>query len=148
MDPSPIHRHTAGAARREAQLAAPRITRELKTIAAMLRIYCRDHHGAVARGDAGVCADCAALLVYARKRLAGCPYGAEKPTCVNCPIHCYGARQREAMRIVMRHAGPRVLWRHPLLALAHLLDGRRRPPPKPNAGTGSKTADTSNPPAG
>ena len=70
-------------------------------------------------------------LDYARKRLAGCPYGPEKPTCVNCHIHCYGPRQREAMRVVMRHSGPRMLWRHPVLAIAHLVDGRRRAPPKP-----------------
>ena len=32
---------------------------------------------------------------------------------------------REEVREVMRHSGPRMLRRHPLLAVAHLLDGRR-----------------------
>jgi hypothetical protein len=123
---------SAGAARREARLATPRMTRELNTLAAMLRIYCRDHHAAAAPDEQGLCAECGELLAYARKRLAGCPFGVDKPTCAHCQIHCYGPQQREAVRVVMRHAGPRMLWRHPLLALAHLLiDGRRPAPPKP-----------------
>jgi hypothetical protein len=120
-----------GAARRAARLATPRLTRELRTVGAMLRIACRDRHGAVGRDTDGLCADCAGLLDYARKRLAGCPFGPDKPTCAHCQIHCYGPRQRDTMRDVMRHAGPRMLWTHPWLAIAHLVDGRRPAPPKP-----------------
>jgi Nitrous oxide-stimulated promoter len=118
-------------ARRAARLAAPRLTRELRTIAAMLRIACRDQHGDAERNAEQLCTPCAELLDYARKRLAHCPYGPEKPTCVNCPIHCYGKRQREEVREVMRYAGPRMLLRHPVLAIAHLIDGRRPAPPPP-----------------
>ena len=99
----------------------------------MLRIYCSHHHAQLERVVPGLCQECAGLHEYARKRLAGCPYGAEKPTCVKCPIHCYGKGQREAMRVVMRYAGPRMLLRHPVLAIAHLIDGRRPAPPRPNA---------------
>ena len=121
-----------GAARREARMATPRMRREFDTLAAMLRIHCRDHHAADAPDDRGLCPACAELLAYARKRLAGCPFGPDKPTCANCQIHCYGPRQREATRAVMRYAGPRMLWRHPWLAFAHLvLDDRRPAPPKP-----------------
>ena len=119
--------------RREARLATPRLQRELRTVAAMLRIACRDLHGEPPRDDAGLCAECAGLLDYARKRLAGCPFGPEKPTCVNCTIHCYGATQRETMRAVMRHAGPRMLREHPWLAVTHLVDGWRAAPPRPRA---------------
>jgi hypothetical protein len=122
-----------GAGRREARLATPRLTRELNTIGAMLRIYCRDHHGMQPRSSDGLCEECGGLFEYARKRLAGCPYGPDKPTCANCQIHCYGPRQREATRVMMRYAGPRMMWRHPLLALAHVLDGKRPAPPKPRA---------------
>jgi len=73
----------------------------------------------------GLCPDCAALLDYARARLARCPYGAQKPTCADCPTHCYKPAMREQMRAVMRYSGPRMLTRHPLLAAAHLIDGRR-----------------------
>jgi hypothetical protein len=119
------------AQRRAARLATPRIQRELRTVVAMLRITCSDLHGDAGRDGEGLCGDCAGLLDYARKRLAGCPFGADKPTCVNCQIHCYGPAQREAMRAVMRHAGPRMLSRHPWLAIAHVVDGWRAAPAKP-----------------
>lgn len=105
---------------------ARRLARERRTIHAMVAIYCRDHH----QGRTP-CAECAALAAYADRRLDRCPYGPGKPTCVNCPIHCYAPRQREAVREVMRYAGPRMLLRHPVLAIAHILDGRREAPPLP-----------------
>ncbi len=111
---------------RRARLLQPRLARELKTIRAMLRIYCRDHHGADS-----LCAQCEQLAAYAERRLAGCPYGADKPTCANCQIHCYGPAQREQVRLMMRYAGPRMLARHPYLALMHVADGKRPAPPKP-----------------
>jgi len=86
----------------------------------MIAIYCRDHHHAHAP-----CEQCAGLEAYALERIDKCVYGAEKPTCVNCPIHCYKRDRREAVREVMRYAGPRMLRRHPILALMHLIDGRR-----------------------
>jgi hypothetical protein len=145
VEPTPSRPLSENAARRAARLATPRLTRELATIEAMLRIWCRDHHGDAPRNAGGLCSDCTDLHDYARQRLAGCPYGPEKPTCVNCPIHCYGKRQREAVREVMRHAGPRMLWRHPWLALAHLLDGRRPTPPRPNERAAAQTATPKDP---
>ena len=38
---------------------------------------------------------------------------------------------REAIRVVMRYAGPRMLVRHPVLALGHTIDGVLHRPPKP-----------------
>jgi hypothetical protein len=38
---------------------------------------------------------------------------------------------RERVTAVMRYAGPRMLLRHPWLALRHLLDGLRPAPPHP-----------------
>ena len=101
-----------------------RLRRERRTIAAMIAIYCRDHHH-----GRDLCPSCAALNGYASERLDRCVYGPEKPTCVNCPIHCYKREKREAVREVMRYAGPRMLTRHPFLAITHLLDGRRPAPP-------------------
>jgi hypothetical protein len=143
MDASTNPPSSDGAARREARLATPRLKREFDTLAAMLRIYCHDHHGAAVAGEQGLCTECGELLAYARKRLAGCPFGVDKPTCANCQIHCYGPKQREAVRVVMRYAGPRMLWRHPLLALAHLLvDGRRPAPPRPRGARAAQPAVT------
>jgi hypothetical protein len=134
-DPAAVEAAQARASARAARLATRRLARELKTIAVMLRIYCRAHHRAATPAGAALCTECDALLEYARKRLALCPFGTEKPTCVNCPIHCYGRSQREAVRTVMRYAGPRMLWRHPWLAIAHLVDGRRPAPPWDPGGT-------------
>ncbi len=99
-----------------------RIVRENKTVAAMLQIYCRGQHEA----HDGLCSECVALLDYARERLAKCPFQEGKTTCANCAIHCYKRDMRERVRAVMRYAGPRMLSRHPILALLHLLDGLRK----------------------
>lgn len=103
---------------------ARRLERERRTVLAMIRLYCRAHHG---RRE--LCPDCRALGEYASYRLARCPSGEDKPTCAHCPIHCYAPAKRERIREVMRFAGPRMLWRHPVLALYHLLDQRRKPAP-------------------
>jgi Nitrous oxide-stimulated promoter len=105
----------------------PRLARELKTIHAMLRIYCHDLHAE----DRGLCAGCTALMNYATRRLDRCVFGDDKPTCANCTVHCYSAAMREQVRSVMRYAGPRMLTRHPILALAHVIDGRRPAPELP-----------------
>lgn len=94
----------------------------------MIAMYCRDHHGDAVRDAAGLCPECAALRLYARQRLERCRYGAAKPTCLSCPTHCYRRDLRECVREVMRYSGPRMLTRHPILAVRHLLDGRRRIP--------------------
>jgi len=121
-----------------ARLVTPRLAREMKTIRAMLRVACHDRHGTAE----GLCAECQALADYAAKRLAHCPYGADKPTCVNCRIHCYGPRQREQVRDTMRYAGPRMMLRHPVLAIMHVVDGRRPAPPRPNESLVAAAAST------
>jgi hypothetical protein len=98
------------------------LVREFRTISKMVGIYCSDHHGGSARA---LCRDCREFLDYAERRLDKCPYGKDKPTCSNCPIHCYKPAQRELAREIMSYAGPRMMLRHPLLAIAHLIDGRR-----------------------
>jgi hypothetical protein len=98
-----------------------RRTREFRMIATMLRMYCRSHHRPK---HAPLCPECVELHDYARRRLERCVFGEAKPTCVNCTVHCYKASMRERIRQVMRWAGPRMLWRHPVLAVRHMLDGR------------------------
>jgi hypothetical protein len=97
-----------------------RRARELTIIRAMVRLYCRGH----AHADrTPLCPDCAELLDYATRRLERCVFGDAKPTCANCTVHCYKASMRERIRVVMRWAGPRMLWRHPVLAVRHMIDG-------------------------
>jgi hypothetical protein len=106
-----------------------RLGRERRTLEAMLAIYCRDAHGTA---PGSLCDACEGLRGYAQRRLAACPFGPQKPTCVNCAVHCYRPEPRERVREVMRRAGPRMLLRHPLLTLLHLLlDSRRAAPGRP-----------------
>lgn len=100
------------------------LRRENKTIQVMIEMYCHAHHDT---GD-DLCAECSALTDYAAGRIDACPYGVGKPTCVNCPTHCYKPAMRERIREVMRFAGPRMIYRHPLLAIYHLLNGLKKPP--------------------
>jgi hypothetical protein len=94
------------------------IATERKTVHAMLKIYCRAHHG-----GAPICDSCAELQAYVDERLDKCPFGWEKPTCKNCRVHCYQKDRREQIRDVMRFSGPRMLLHHPILAVKHLLKG-------------------------
>lgn len=72
-----------------------------------------------------------ALFVYAQKRLDKCVFGEEKPACKQCPVHCYQPAKREEMKQIMRWAGPRMLWRHPILTVRHLIDDKRPVPELP-----------------
>lgn len=103
-----------------------RIHRESRTVAAMIRLYCRHHHGLAHHGR--LCDSCRELLIYCDVRLDRCPYGEGKTTCVQCPVHCYQPAMRERIKEVMRFAGPRMLTRHPILSLYHFIDGRRKTP--------------------
>ena len=103
-----------------------RLAREERTIVAMIEMYCRDRHEGVSRDADGLCPECAELLAYARVRLDRCRYGTDKPTCAACPTHCYKPVMRERVREVMRYSGPRMIRHHPVLAVAHLVDGRRK----------------------
>jgi hypothetical protein len=49
----------------------------------------------------------------------------DKPVCNQCAVHCYRPAMREQVRAVMRFAGPRMVWSHPVLAVRHLIRSRR-----------------------
>lgn len=107
-------------------MASSRIRREKLTIHKMIALYQRACPDAI--HDAG---HYAALFAYAQKRLDKCVFGEEKPACKQCPVHCYQPARREEMKQIMRWAGPRMLWRHPILTVRHLLDDRRPVPELP-----------------
>ena len=128
-----------------------RIADEKKVVALMIRIYCRRHcrqqgQNAITdqtdrTGDTNqadnssrtatspLCPECAALLDYALRRLDSCRFGNGKPSCRKCPVHCYRADMRERIRTVMRWAGPRMIFHHPMAAARHLLRELRSPEP-------------------
>jgi hypothetical protein len=100
-----------------------RISRESNTVAVMLTLYCHKHHLAD-----GLCTQCEELMEYAHERLEKCPFGEGKTTCARCPVHCYRLEMRQKIRAVMRYSGPRMIYRHPIMAIQHLMDGRRKEP--------------------
>jgi hypothetical protein len=101
-----------------------RISREKRTVAAMLQVYCTDHHGTQGK----LCDECEQLLDYAQSRLDTCPFQEAKPACNHCVVHCYTPKMRDRVKQVMRYSGPRMLLRYPMLSLLHLLDKFRKVP--------------------
>jgi hypothetical protein len=112
-----------------------RVDRERETVEAMIAIFCDALHE---EGE-GLCAECRELSAYAFERLQKCPFQEGKPTCAKCPVHCYGPEMRGRIKEVMRYAGPRMLLRHPVLALLHVVDGVRRPPERGHRSRQAKT---------
>jgi hypothetical protein len=104
-----------------------KLNTEFKTVSAMIEIYCKKNHHSKA-----LCKECKQLMDYAEVRLDRCPYGENKPTCNTCPIHCYKPEPKEQMRLVMRFSGPRMLLKHPILAIRHLLSEKKNINPKPS----------------
>src|ERR1035437_3633068 len=106
--------------------SAVRTRGDARTLQAMLDIYCRDKHASTGT----LCAECRELLDYAMARLVKCPFGEQKPACAQCTIHCYQPAMRARAREVMKHAGPRMLTTHPILAARHIVHGLLHKPPK------------------
>ncbi len=119
----------------EAKREHKRIRREKHTIDAMIGIYCRDHHDT----SDTLCQDCSEFRGYAHMRLDCCRYQEKKPTCGNCPAHCYKPTMKEKVMEVMSYSGPRMTLRHPYYALMHLFDSFRKPPEKPASRTKETT---------
>ncbi|MBK7211991.1 MAG: nitrous oxide-stimulated promoter family protein [Bacteroidales bacterium] len=98
-----------------------RLERESIIVKAMIRMYCRHFH----HSRTGLCKVCSEIDSYSERRLLHCKFGKTKPVCKDCPVHCYAPKQREEMRQIMRWAGPRMLFSHPLYALIHLADSKK-----------------------
>ncbi|MFC1892842.1 nitrous oxide-stimulated promoter family protein [Chloroflexota bacterium] len=89
----------------------------------MIALYCNKNHT-----PNELCPECASLLDYARRRLNKCPFQEGKTTCGKCLVHCFKSDMRKRIRAVMRYSGPRMMYRHPIMAIFHLIDGRRKEP--------------------
>ena len=93
-----------------------RIQNEKKIVEQMIRLYCRHKEG-----NKELCQECTEILNYAQKRLSNCKFGNNKPTCKQCPIHCYQPKMRIKIKQRMQWAGPRMLLYHPLTAIMHIV---------------------------
>jgi predicted amidophosphoribosyltransferase len=95
-----------------------RLSRERHTIQVMIEIYCHGHH----HGGENLCSVCQSLFAYAMQRIDKCPLQANKPTCAQCPVHCYKPDMRDQIRSIMRYSGPRMMIYHPILTILHYRD--------------------------
>lgn len=100
--------------------------REMKVISQMVAMYCAGHHSSDARTAQAhcgeeVCESCAAIDAYAVARTQRCRQMDHKTTCEECGNHCYGQAERDEIRKIMRWSGPRMLTKHPIAALRHVL---------------------------
>ncbi len=95
-----------------------RIKRENLTVKKMILLYCKDKHNS----NDYLCEKCLNITEYADKKLAKCVFGDEKPICVDCRVHCYRKTERDHIREIMRYAGPRMIFRHPVMAVMHIID--------------------------
>lgn len=122
------------------------MTTQRRTLEAMIRIFCHGRHG----WRSGLCPECQELLEYAGMRLENCPFQEHKPRCSQCPVNCYKPNMRNRIRAVMKYAGPRMLFRHPVLSGVHYLTGskkntdmkKNRPPLRPLALMNFKKTDS------
>jgi Nitrous oxide-stimulated promoter len=106
--------------------------KDLRVLGLFTAVYCRRHHageksGLSARGlDASVlglgqyryCEECREFLAYALQRRLRCPLE-PKPTCKECPVHCYRPGHRERVRQIMRFSGAYLIKRGRLDLLWH-----------------------------
>lgn len=91
---------------------------EKRVVSTMIEMYCRSHHDTK---SGTLCSACLDLESYSLARIDACPLKETKMFCSNCTTHCYKKDMREQIRTVMRYGGPRMLLRHPIIALRHLL---------------------------
>ena len=92
--------------------------REKAVVSEMIALYCRRQHGR----KNGLCPECTALNTYARQRSGKCPFMETKTFCSNCKVRCYKPEMREEIRTVMRFSEPRMISRHPVMAVRHVLE--------------------------
>ncbi|MFW9867927.1 MAG: nitrous oxide-stimulated promoter family protein [Candidatus Thorarchaeota archaeon] len=98
------------------------LEKERMTIHTMIEMYCNKFH----EYHGELCRECSELFEYAEKRLNFCRFGESKPTCEKCPIHCYKPEMRDKIRKVMRFAGPRMIYTHPIMGFRHLFKKLRK----------------------
>lgn len=87
----------------------------MRLVTEMIRLYYEKHDG-----------DAQELIDYAAMRISKCPFMETKTFCSACKVHCYEKAKREQIRAVMRWSGPRMLFRHPILAIRHLIVERKQ----------------------
>jgi hypothetical protein len=95
--------------------------KELKTVKTMIMMYCHKKHKT--KGKV-LCNECIELYQFVEVKRNRCPFGDEKGFCANCRIHCYKSNtiMRDRIRIVMKYSGPRLMFKHPIMSISHMIE--------------------------
>lgn len=117
---------SAGVAANDTPEMAKRREREKRTISQMIVIFCAAHHGREERTEQAhcgemICPECVVIDQYAVLRTQRCRKMDVKTSCEECGNHCYKPAMREKIREIMRYAGPRMITKHPVAAIRHLM---------------------------
>ncbi len=102
----------------EGEILKNRFYDDSNTVETMIKIYCQGNHGTL--GD--VCDECLELTEYASSKLKNCKFGEKKPVCGKCTVHCYKPEMREKIKRVMRYAGPRMVYKHPIMMFKYIIN--------------------------
>ena len=99
-------------------LKDPEVRRQMEkeSLSSMIHIYCHGNHH-TKKGE--LCPKCQEFEKYALMRTDKCPFMKTKTFCSACKVHCYSKEWRPYVKEVMRYAGPRMLFHHPVLAILH-----------------------------
>jgi Nitrous oxide-stimulated promoter len=90
---------------------------DILTLQSLFPIYCGKYHSSE-KGE--LCDSCSAELEYAIHKTKICPEKDQGKTCSDCKVHCFEAEHRERIKEIMRFAGPRLIWSHPLLSVRYI----------------------------
>ena len=96
-----------------------RLERDNKTVMAMAKLYCHDHHRGL-QGKNGLCTECSEIVTYAFLRTEKCPHF-HKGVCESCEIQCYTRSMRAGIKNIMAYSGPRMITHHPVMAIRHVI---------------------------
>lgn len=97
-----------------------RIDVEAKTVQAMIEMYCKNNHSNHTIGK--LCEECNELVNYSKQRVLNCKFKEKKPICGKCKIHCYKPDMKVKIKNVMRYSGPRMIYKHPIMMIKHVID--------------------------
>ncbi len=84
----------------------------------MIHMYCHAHHNT---DKQSLCDHCQAISDYSEFRTSKCPYIAKTLYCINCPTPCYKPDMKKEMAVIMKYAGPRFLFKHPIYFIDHVI---------------------------
>ena len=91
---------------------------EIDTIRAIVSLHCRKKHD---HPPKLLCSECEDLLTYCEQKIQYCPWGDKRGQCVTCKSNCFHPDYIKRIKPMMRWAGPRLIFYHPIKLLRHYL---------------------------